>query len=550
MDIRMSELYEDTLEDMVISLKENNFFLSKSTEVWNNAYNNLFSIGDEKYELLQRVEHSSKRIIVKYCVELFVQLLRKYKIEIEEDNSKVVDFIINTGEKRIGYCVKMPGQRVDNGDYVKVDEIHRIILLEWNEFNHPNSKSSKGDSEKGIEIKDISVQEFFKYFPEKEYEEFKEMAEIFNAQARQIIGIDTTIIPSEKAIDEFRKNVLEKIETYEYEQKLIALFDTVELKIIRKRFNERYKVLVQNSDYARCFVSSEWYYDIQEKTNNGLEQTAVVAGYFKAVEQLLFEIIKLSMREQKITIEALRIKRKEDEKKYIPLITDNLNRVNKMLNSLINCINYPKNQLFVVDTKIKEKVICFITEYKNKNRNQYFHNDNLYSWEKIKEIREKTYEILFLILGCLKIDEDKIDLLGKGDIIFEEPVVEELTYQLFANWVEKLMRFNNLSDYNVIIFEFKKDGSSKNKYRLGVRTRDFYVDNGYGMKVEDPLSDLLPHYRTMLEWKSEKSIDDVEMKVKKIVEEYLKKGKNAGVLLERDVIAVGRWEHFECLHKK
>lgn len=95
MDIRMSELYEDTLEDMVISLKENNFFLSKSTEVWNNAYNNLFSIGDEKYELLQRVEHSSKRIIVKYCVELFVQLLRKYKIEIEEDNSKVVDFIIN-----------------------------------------------------------------------------------------------------------------------------------------------------------------------------------------------------------------------------------------------------------------------------------------------------------------------------------------------------------------------------------------------------------------------------------------------------------------------
>ena len=353
-----------------------------------------------------------------------------------------------------------------------------------------------------------------------------------------------------KAIDEFRKNVLEKIETYEYEQKLIALFDTVELKIIRKRFNERYKVLVQNSDYARCFVSSEWYYDIQEKTNNGLEQTAVVAGDFKAVEQLLFEIIKLSMREQKITIEALRIKRKEDEKKYIPLITDNLNRVNKMLNSLINCINYPKNQLFVVDTKIKEKVICFITEYKNKNRNQYFHNDNLYSWEKIKEIREKTYEILFLILGCLKIDEDKIDLLGKGDIIFEEPVVEELTYQLFANWVEKLMRFNNLSDYNVIIFEFKKDGSSKNKYRLGVRTRDFYVDNGYGMKVEDPLSDLLPHYRTMLEWKSEKSIDDVEMKVKKIVEEYLKKGKNAGVLLERDVIAVGRWEHFECLHKK
>lgn len=57
---------------------------------------------------------------------------------------------------------------------------------------------------------------------------------------------------------------------------------------------ELYKAIVGESGFAESFISSEWYFRAHDDFSF-LEQTAVIAGYLKSIEQLLFAIICLSM---------------------------------------------------------------------------------------------------------------------------------------------------------------------------------------------------------------------------------------------------------------
>lgn len=49
-----------------------------------------------------------------------------------------------------------------------------------------------------------------------------------------------------------------------------------------------YELMIGQSDFADSFISSEWYYDIHTITGV-IDETGVVTGYLKSIEQLLFE---------------------------------------------------------------------------------------------------------------------------------------------------------------------------------------------------------------------------------------------------------------------
>lgn len=50
-----------------------------------------------------------------------------------------------------------------------------------------------------------------------------------------------------------------------------------------------------------------------------------------------------------------------------------------------------------------------------KLRNGYFHKDNIHDPNKIELIRSETYFLLFLLLGCRKVDEQMLKKLGMPD---------------------------------------------------------------------------------------------------------------------------------------
>lgn len=57
-------------------------------------------------------------------------------------------------------------------------------------------------------------------------------------------------------------------------------------------------------------------------------------------------------------------------------------------------------------------MIQAIDDWREKHRNGYFHRDNLQSEAKVKEIRNQTLQLYFLILGGCKIKKEDFERLG------------------------------------------------------------------------------------------------------------------------------------------
>ena len=58
-------------------------------------------------------------------------------------------------------------------------------------------------------------------------------------------------------------------------------------------------------------------------------------------------------------------------------------------------------------TFIKKKIFRY-----SDLRNNYFHKDNIHDWDKIDEIRNSTFDLLFLLIGGFKITESEVKKLG------------------------------------------------------------------------------------------------------------------------------------------
>ena len=163
-----------------------------------------------------------------------------------------------------------------------------------------------------------------------------------------------------------------------------------------------YEIMVGESDFARSFLTSEWIFK-KYLYNENLDNTYIVAGYLKSVEQLLWDII-FRLGQGKY-IRGLAIQE-----------TDN-DDIDKTLGSLEYFItSYENDDIFdrvfayskhFLMRYLRSKLRIWRTYY----RNGYFHKDNLKDEEKIKKIREETIYIYFLLLGSVDLSKDDIGWL-------------------------------------------------------------------------------------------------------------------------------------------
>ena len=69
-------------------------------------------------------------------------------------------------------------------------------------------------------------------------------------------------------------------------------------------------------------------------------------------------------------------------------------------------------QMLDVNRYAREYIVKTIDDWRDKQRNGYFHKHNLQSVEKVSEIREKAFQLYFLLLGSCTIQDEQLEELG------------------------------------------------------------------------------------------------------------------------------------------
>lgn len=316
----------------------------------------------------------------------------------------------------------------------------------------------------------FTLKEFFDInFGAEEYPIFISYAKKFNERAKMLIGYKTIATPTAEAVEKFRVKKESMVETIDYNREYSISLTDDQLDIIHHNFTERglYRLVTGDSSFADSFISSEWYYGISTATG-AIDQTGIVTGYLKSVEQLLFEIIKLyEGRGKRISINH----GKQDtftgtsysNGNFIDLIETNEEYMDSTLGSLIRFIRYKdtsghffNRDVFDVNEDTIQYLIDTLYSWKDNERNDHLHKDNLYAEEEVVAIRHQVFLLYYLILGSFKIRDCDLERLGLKDDS-KKPVViasDEELLEKIKNWATPIILFDMPKDTQAIAFNF------------------------------------------------------------------------------------------------
>lgn len=255
-------------------------------------------------------------------------------------------------------------------------------------------------------------------FGEDEKRAFQEEMADFKEEMHKAIGYQVTELCSPYNLDKLKKELEKEIVNFQYDAikdqrhaDMIAEGSTVDdlndysFSIIKKTFleEERYKLLFGNADFAESYLTSEWLYKKYFSLDE-LDNTFIVAGFLKSIEQLLWDIIFIVGQGRDI--------------RGIEISEETEDAINKTLGSLECFITNWSNKDLIENSfgKGKRYVINYlkyqIADWRSKYRNGYFHKHNLKNKEKIEAIREETYFLYLLILGTIKLTPAQISILS------------------------------------------------------------------------------------------------------------------------------------------
>ena len=410
----MKTLYESAMTDMTRMLEKTVDDFSMSYE--GSIMEPLFCVSNKQFPLMETVAHFSNYQVLNGCRQLCVDICKQMELSIKETpESEDVDFILEMDGKSIGVLISFSPNFMPNvSDEMMhtVEELMVVVLQDsmdgQSQFYKPNSYKYRNYKYKDC-IEQITIKQFFERLGRDDYEDFKECVGRYNYDAEQKLGITVSAIPTKKAVEKHREKIRKELLSYFYENELQTIFEEEEISDMKKWFERNYEVLISNADFSRSLISSEWYYDLQVKTDEGIEQTAIVAGYLKSLEQLLCSILLVLSEDD--NNEFMFFSNKEGKEKTgqdrLALNYANQKLVLTMAKNILKAIKGNKKSV-LRKTKMTEKVIEYLEQYVEKTRNGYMHKDNLYEWGDIQNIRTKTYAAYFMVLGSFFIDVEKL----------------------------------------------------------------------------------------------------------------------------------------------
>lgn len=438
----MKDLYEQAFSELLRKVRGRKEIVSAQHQAISESIGSLFCLGDNKfkeYSLMVRTDEShAAHVIEAIAVSLFIeghcQNYELYPVDgrfsnlelMEQERSRPFQIVLTENNRKTGVIFTLP---TDVGKYSKrfideeysVDSLQMVILTEPDDFTYDTSfkKVNEFNFEAGIAIKRITLREFWeRHFGVGEYQALKACIDDFNRGASEIIGYQTVLLPTDEAILHFKEKIGEELRNYPYAGQIPNFIDPLQaekisqqMEIMTHNYLDRclWRAMVGKCDFAISFITSEWHYKVYQMSES-LDLTGVVAGYIKSIEQLLFAVIELA-RDTGISMSSK--KRYDSNSHFIPYTTENEHLVDTTLGSLENAISYsPNGQMLGINEDVRKYLVAAIRDWREKQRNGYFHKGNLRSIETVNEIRAKAIQLYFLILGSCTIRDEQLVKLG------------------------------------------------------------------------------------------------------------------------------------------
>lgn len=457
----------------------------------------IINLGGDDYIPFDFIMKNAESLLQDMLLETIRALIEYYKIKvkwyiIQNSNSKLISFdetrrmsidsktsflsfiFEESNGKRTIYIFKEFGisNQIDKEvrkrifQENKIEDFYYISLTENDAYKEIiNHNKDESDITRGTHR--YSLKQFFNiFFNQDEYLIFKQYAKLFEKEIQKYYGLSIVRTLTANSVFSYKqiiKNTLQElnIDTLDQNNNL-----SEEQKIVlKKNFyqNKNFEVLLGNRDFSQSFITSEWLFDSLSDAEN-IDLTIIAMGYFKTIEQLLFDYIKLH------TIEKDEVPRKIFAGKHgiIELRDDVLNNdeysKNITLGNLVKFFGdyksysnscYKRNDDLLYP-EINIETYNYIIKVLSKIvglRNGYFHKHNLKDWNFVREARNHALLIFYLFLGAYKLTQkDKIEL----------GMIEENNNDLYY----KLCKFTNkiaLSDsgLEIPIFYDKNTGDIK-----------------------------------------------------------------------------------------
>lgn len=219
-----------------------------------------------------------------------------------------------------------------------------------------------------------------------------------NEELADVIGYSITEICDARSLAKFKEQKIADWEHCDYKALVgdTIIYPTKINNLINKFVaQERYRILFDGNLYSDSYITSEWFY--QKYANKirvtNFDMTAVVAGYFKSVEQLLDDFIFRHGKNRSFPC-------KERERYKVGSIN-----YQSMLGGMR--IFLSKN-----DDLFEEKDPYLQMFYKKKLetwidncRNGFFHKDNINDSNTLALIRQETLSLYFFTLVMYRFDD-------------------------------------------------------------------------------------------------------------------------------------------------
>lgn len=467
--MRCEDIYEYVFDDCLNQIRDYKIRFSFALPGYSprqDASGSIFGFEEQLHAVDGYVElvNQAASIVQDEMGRMLLMMLDRYGLEYEigpreqyEDGDlpffeyewdRDIPFIMDINRVRTGFRIAGKVQHASKGieSLASASKLSQVVTISlarqtakatsaWEKW-HPDS---------------INIADFFAaFFDDDEFGAYLAYANEFNDEAATIFGYRAIRLPSEDALNDFRKSradlLLSRVDGY-----CKSLLDEGvypnQIERLRHNYVDRklYLAMVGQSTYADSFISSEWFYSINEGTG-AIDLTGIISGYLKSVEQLLLAVVQLSNNTGR------KISRRGSHQKVF-YDTANADIIDTTLGSLRYYLkDYP--ELFDVSAFVRKKILDMVAEWTKYYRNGYFHKDNLHSKEKATATRDQAIYLYFLILGGCSIADEDLATLG---VPLSGPVHTVTKEELQrASWEQGLAEFDNQVGEDIDLEQFRQ----------------------------------------------------------------------------------------------
>lgn len=382
-----------------------------------NSY--LFQI-DDNIRLYNSIIRSFNMTCESNVLKLVETLFEEYNLDFIKDPDHLFDYSIKLNEKFFIRFISKPNSFTSSRIRAFGQQINNCETSTMIVFLIKNSVDAKKEMNRflnmikktvdNINIQCLTFEEFlFNVFGEKELIDFQSSMSTFKEEIRTELGYQITEIFNEQTLVKFKEKLEKTIFEFDYDviktnaetNKFITNFNYNQIKNLFLK-NGRYNVLLGNGDFAESLITSEWLYHNYIFSEH-LDNTYIVAGYLKSIEQLLWDILLIIAKGKQIN--GCPIDESNEE-----VINNTLGSLNYFLNDWGNKDLF-ENAFGNSTTYVMGYINEIISNWRKLRRNGYFHKDNLNDINKIELIRNETFFIYMLIIGSLELSDTDLDKL-------------------------------------------------------------------------------------------------------------------------------------------